>query len=67
NRIFWVASVLGAARRQGFRKLGWHWTLRNAQPWMAQRATLRAGVALAIVDCATRSGAGAARGRDAYL
>ncbi|MCI66458.1 hypothetical protein A2U01_0087716 [Trifolium medium] len=36
---------VGAARRQGFRKLEWFWTLRNAQPWMAQRATLRAGVA----------------------
>ncbi|MCI72200.1 hypothetical protein A2U01_0093463, partial [Trifolium medium] len=41
----WVASVLGAARRgvsaarrQSFRKLGWFWTLRNAQLWMAQRA-----------------------------
>ncbi|MCI97203.1 hypothetical protein A2U01_0118504, partial [Trifolium medium] len=23
----------------------WFWTLRNAQPWMAQRAVVRAGVA----------------------
>ncbi|MCI81675.1 hypothetical protein A2U01_0102949, partial [Trifolium medium] len=58
---------VGAARRQGFRKLGWLWTVRNAQPWMAQRAVWRAGAALATVDCATRRGAGPARGRDAYL
>ncbi|MCI76658.1 hypothetical protein A2U01_0097928, partial [Trifolium medium] len=33
---------VGTAPRQGFRKLGWLWTLRNAQPWVAQRAALRA-------------------------
>ncbi|MCI71468.1 hypothetical protein A2U01_0092731, partial [Trifolium medium] len=49
------------------RKLDWFWNLRNAQPWMAQRAALRAGVALATVDCATHMGACEARRRDAYL
>ncbi|MCI42868.1 hypothetical protein A2U01_0064105, partial [Trifolium medium] len=32
----------------------WLWTLRNALPWMAQRAGLRAGVAVATVVCAAR-------------
>ncbi|MCI55290.1 hypothetical protein A2U01_0076540, partial [Trifolium medium] len=45
----------------------WLWSLRNAQPWMAQRAVCGAGVALASVVCAARWGAGAARERDAYL
>ncbi|MCI62864.1 hypothetical protein A2U01_0084121, partial [Trifolium medium] len=52
----------------------WLWPLRNAQPWMAQRAMWRAGVALATVVCAARRGTGAARRgtgaareRDAYL
>ncbi|MCI77981.1 hypothetical protein A2U01_0099251, partial [Trifolium medium] len=48
-------------------KLEWFWSLRNAQPWMAQRAVLRAGVAVTTVVCAARRRAGAARGRDAYL
>ncbi|MCI56470.1 hypothetical protein A2U01_0077721, partial [Trifolium medium] len=58
---------VGAARRQGFKKLEWFWTLRDAQPWVARRAVLRAEVAVATVVCAARRGAGAARGRDAYL
>ncbi|MCI54559.1 hypothetical protein A2U01_0075809, partial [Trifolium medium] len=45
----------------------WFWALRNAQPWMARRAVLHAGVVVATVVCAARREAGAARGRDAYL
>ncbi|MCI93440.1 hypothetical protein A2U01_0114738, partial [Trifolium medium] len=47
---------------QGFRKLEWFWTLRDAQPWVARRVVLRAGVAVATVVCAAHRGAGAARG-----
>ncbi|MCI58632.1 hypothetical protein A2U01_0079887, partial [Trifolium medium] len=64
--IFWAASVAGAARRgvgaarRGVVKASgsWFrlWPLRNAQPWMAQRAVWRASVALATVVCAARRG-----------
>ncbi|MCI89106.1 hypothetical protein A2U01_0110394, partial [Trifolium medium] len=58
---------VGATRRQSFRKLDWFWPWRNARPWMAQRAVLRAGVALATIVCAARRKARATRERDAYL
>ncbi|MCI93794.1 hypothetical protein A2U01_0115092, partial [Trifolium medium] len=65
-----LARRAGVLARRAVKASGgwfWFWPLHNAQPWMVQRAVLRAGVALATVVCAARRGACAARERDAYL